>query len=187
MIGHEPDRRHARDPDPGDDQRQRQRQLHGTQPLAARVAHAVGGLLDVHRDRVEARHDVPDEDQDRVQDERDDRGQDRQPGDRHHGGEQGDAGDRVQDPRDDRDRGVDAPPAHRPQGQGERDREADGERRQREPEVLERAADELVEVVAHPGPVDHASRAASLRPAPAPSRAVSRVKPAICSTVTTPR
>ena len=62
---------------PGDDERQGERQLDGAQPLAARVAHAVGGLRDVGRDGVEPGHDVADEDQERVQDERDDRGQDR--------------------------------------------------------------------------------------------------------------
>ena len=62
------------------------------------VAHAVGGLEHVARDGVEARDRVPDEDQQRVQDERDLRGEQRDARDRDQRGEQREARDRVQDP-----------------------------------------------------------------------------------------
>ena len=78
------------------------------EPAAGRVAHRVGGLEDVGGDAVEAGEDVPDEDQQRVEDERDDSGQDRQPGDGDEGREQGEARDRVEDAGDRDDRPVDA-------------------------------------------------------------------------------
>ena len=52
---HEPDRGDRRDPQSGDDQRHRQGQVHPEQAAPPRVAHAIGGLGDVARHRIEAR------------------------------------------------------------------------------------------------------------------------------------
>ena len=82
------------------------RQLDPEQALAAGVAHALGRLEDLRRDRVEAGGEVAEEDQQRVGRQRDERGDQRQPEDRPEDGERGQARDRVEEPGDRGDRAV---------------------------------------------------------------------------------
>ena len=94
-----------------------------TQALAARVAHPLGRLEDVGRDRRGTRRDVAEEDEQRVGRQRDDRRDQRQPEDRPQDGERRQARDRVQQAGDGRDRAVDPRLADDPDRQDQRDHE----------------------------------------------------------------
>ena len=135
---------------PGHDLRQRERQLDAPQQLARRQAHAAAGVARLLGHVVEAGHDVAEQDQQRVGDERDDRRGVPAAGDRQQQEEDRDARQRVEDPRHLRDRRRQPAPAVGEQREGERDREADADRHQRQVDVLPERVDVAVEVVGDP-------------------------------------
>ena len=136
----QPDGGRDRDPQPGHDLRQRERQLDAPQQLALREAHAAAGVARLGRHALEARDHVAEDDQQRVGDERDHRRRLAAAGERQQQEEQRDARQRVEDAGDLRDRRDQPAPPVRDQRERERDREADRDRDQRQLDVLDRAA-----------------------------------------------
>ena len=141
------DRGDGRDPHPGDDLRDRERQLDPPEQLALGHPHAPPGVLARGRDVGEPGDDVAVDDLQRVEDEGDDRGDVAASGDRQQEQEQGDARDRVDHPGD-AGEGRDQPAAAvRDQRQAERDHEPDRDRGEDEHQVLERRGDVVADVV----------------------------------------
>jgi hypothetical protein len=150
----EADRRDGGDPHPGDDRRQRQRQLDPDELAVLRVAHPGRRLPDVGRHRVEPGDRVAHEDQQRVPDQHDLGGGGGQAGEGDEEGEQRERRDAVDHPHHRQHRWVEAlPPPH---GHAERDGdgEADGQGDAHELDVLDEAGGDVVAVVRHPLPPD---------------------------------
>ena len=147
----EADRRDGRDPHAGEDGRQRERDLDAHQRLGRRQPHAAGGLEHVRRNCPQALERVAEEDQERVADERDLDRRHGQAGDRHEQLEEREAGNGVEERGDEAERPLEPALPVGEQGRGERDREADADREQRQADVLEeRGLEGVVPVVAHP-------------------------------------
>src|SRR4028119_1781265 len=114
------------------------------------------GRVGPRRPRVEARPHVADQDEQRVQHERDDRRRpaDAQTDDEDHQREHGEAGDRVEEPRDGRQGGVEPPVAGGEYAERYRDDERDGQGDEAQEDVLKEGRhDVLRKVVAQPLPV----------------------------------
>ena len=105
--------------------------------------------------RVETGDDVPHEDQQRVADERDQRGRARQSGDRDEDAEQRQRRDRVQQARCPQHRRVEPPPApHHDRRAGSTSMRPSSTREHREHDVLEECGADLGQVIADPLPGD---------------------------------
>ena len=124
------ERGHGDEPDRGDDRdadaRPRSPAGRAAAPPAelttARVAHPLRRLPHLGRHALEAGHDVPHEDQQRVERQRHHRGPDREEADhRHASREQRERRDRVEDAGDREHRAVDAAGAQAQQAEGDRD------------------------------------------------------------------
>ena len=96
----QPDRGDGRDTDPGDDHGHRERDLHPPEHLPVREAHPARGVASVLGHALEAREDVPDQDEQRVRRERDHDGRVGEAGHRDEERDQGKARDRVEQRRD---------------------------------------------------------------------------------------
>jgi hypothetical protein len=156
--GDQPDGGHGGDADAGHDHRQGQRQLDPEELAGRGVAHRLGGLADVAVDPAQPLDHVPDQDQQGVHGQADQRGPDGQPGERDQQDEQGEGGDGEQDPGEAEDRPVQPRPADRRQGQreGQQDPDPDGQHGQLD--VLDEVVADVVEVVADPRPADQLDR-----------------------------
>src|SRR5581483_8639741 len=142
---------HDRDAQAGDDRRQRERQLDPPEDVAPAQPQAARRLEHLLGHRAEAGEDVPEEDEQRVADERDLDRRHRQPRHRHEQLEEREARDRVQEGADEADRRLqDAVPA-RGDGGGEGDGEPDGDGDRGQLHVLdERRLQDAPPVVSHP-------------------------------------
>src|SRR4051794_16986859 len=150
--GGEADRHHRRDPDPGHDGRQGERQLQAAEDLTLRQAHRTCRQWSVLGYLAQARQRVPEQDQDRVRHERDLGARDGQAGDRHEQLEERQAGDRVEEGGEDREGRLEPVEAVGDQRGRERDDEADAHGEQGQPDVLHEPRHEhAVEVVEEPG------------------------------------
>src|SRR4051812_19565717 len=149
--GREADRRDRGDPYAGHDRRERERQLHAPQDLTLGEAHRARRQSRVLRHLAQSRQRVPEQDQERVGDQRDLGARDRQPGDRHHQLEEGEARDRVEERGEDRERRLEPVQAVGHERGGERDQEADAHGEAGQPDVLDQPRHEhAVEVVHEP-------------------------------------
>src|SRR5512132_1727945 len=156
--GDQPDGGDGGDADAGDDDRQGQRQLDLEQLAGPGVAHRLGGLADVGVDAPQPLDHVPDQDQQGVDGQPDQRRLDLQPGEGDQQDEQGQRGDGEQDPGEAEDRAVHARPADRGQGQREGQQQPEQQGQAGELDVLDQVAADVVEVVADPRPADQLGR-----------------------------
>ncbi len=152
--GRDRHRAHGCDPQPGDDLRRRQGQLHPPEHLALAHPHPASRLLDRIGDVGEPRHRVAVEDLQRVGAERDDRGVAPQAGDRQQQEEEGEAGDRVEDPGRGEQRRLQPAPPVREQRQGEGDAEPDHDGDHDHLQVLEGRRPVAVDVFPRPVPAE---------------------------------
>ena len=147
----ERDRRDDGDPQAGDDRRHRERQLHAPERLSRSQAHAARSLEHFGRRGAEAGEGVTEEDQQRVADEGDLDGSDREAGERDEQLEERQTRNRVDHRRGDGERPLGEAEPVREQRRGQRDGEADPDRDQRQLDVLdEPRLQDGAPVVAHP-------------------------------------
>src|SRR5829696_4521494 len=143
-------RRDGRDPQAGDDLRQRQGQLDPPEELTVGHPHPSARVLALRRDVAEARQDVPEEDLERVDRQDQDRGRPAQAGDRQQQEDECQRWDRVEDARCPGE-GRDQPAAPmRDQSEAERDRKAEGHAQQDQEKLVEERRRVAVEVVDRP-------------------------------------
>src|SRR4029453_14647804 len=110
---------HGGDADAGHDDRKGEGELGPEEGGGPGVAHRLGGLAHVGVDAPQPLDHVPDQDQQGVHGQPDQRGPDRQPGEGDQQDEQGQRGDREEDPGEAQDRPVQPRPADGDQPQRE--------------------------------------------------------------------
>src|SRR5918999_5064367 len=165
--GRERDRGHGRDADPRQHGRQRQRQLHAHERLRARQTHPARRLEHVRGHAAQAAEDVPEQDQERVADQRDLDRRHRQPGEGHEQLEEREARDRVEQGEAERERRLEPPDPVHDERCGERDREPETDGDQRQLHVLdEPRLQRVVPVLPCPVPAEGPVLAHALRALP---------------------
>jgi hypothetical protein len=145
---------HGGDAQAGHDRGDGERQIDPPEAPPPLVAHALGGLPHRGRHPVEPGDDVPEQDQQRVADQRHLGRAEAQAVDRHQHAEQGQAGDGVEDAREPGQRRVGPAPAHGDQRHDHGQHEPDGDGHDGQRHVLPEGVDDLVGVVGHPVPAD---------------------------------
>ena len=152
--GDQRDRGDGGDPQPGQDHRQRERELDAEQQPALAVPEAGRGLADVVGHRAQALEHAAHQHRQRVEREPDDHGGRREPGERHQQREQRERRDRVDAGADRQDRRLQPRDPPRQEGQREGDHEPGHDRGDGEAEVLDGRVDELAAPVGDVLPAD---------------------------------